>query len=237
MPDVIPMPDIGGGTSSNIIPMSRVVKIRTEKGEYDCDEVIIATGGLSYPTTGSNGDGFVFARELGHQVTDLKSGLCGLNLEGDFFKELQGLILKNVTFSVKNGEKSVYTEFGEMLFTHFGVSGPIVLSASSLINRLPLSALTASIDLKPALDEHTLDKRLLRDFDKYKNKQLANAFCELLPQKLIPIVLKTAGVSPTKTVNVLTKEERGRLIKILKAFPTIFFMLFRTNLRNKNKNC
>lgn len=219
MPDIIPMSGIDEGTSSNIIPMPRVVKIQTEKGEYPCEEVIIATGGLSYPTTGSNGDGFMFARELGHDVTDLKSGLCGLNLEGDFFKELQGLTLKNVTFSVKNGEKLVYEELGEMLFTHFGVSGPIVLSASSLINRLPLSALTATVDLKPALDEQTLDKRLLRDFEKYKNKQLINAFCELLPQKLIPIVLKKAGVTPTKTVNVLTKEERVRLLKILKAFP------------------
>lgn len=218
-PDIITMSGIDNATSRNTIPMPRVVKILTDLGEYFCDEVIIATGGLSYPSTGSTGDGYIFANELGHTVTDLKSGLCGLNLEGDFFKELQGLTLKNVTFSVKNGEKSLFEEFGEMLFTHFGVSGPIVLSASLLINRLPLSTLNAYIDLKPALDEQTLDKRLLRDFEKYKNKQVVNALCELLPQKLIPIVLKKAGISLTKPVNVLTKEERGRLVKALKAFP------------------
>lgn len=219
MPDIIPMSDIDGGATHNIMPMPRVVKISTEKSEYFCDEVIVATGGVSYSTTGSTGDGYTFARELGHTVTDLKSGLCGLNLEGNSFKELQGLTLKNVVFSVKNSEKTVFEELGEMLFTHFGISGPIVLSASSLINRLPLSSLVAAIDLKPALDEQTLDKRLLRDFEKYKNKQLSNALCELLPQKLIPAVLKAAGVSPIKQVNVLTKEERHRLVKTLKAFP------------------
>ncbi len=218
-PGIIPMSDIEATTSPDVIPMPRIVKISTEKGEYFCDEVIVATGGVSYPTTGSTGDGYVFARALGHDVTDIKSGLCGLNLEGDFFKELQGLTLKNVTFTVKSGEKTVFSELGEMLFTHFGVSGPIVLSASSLINRLPLAGLNASIDFKPALDEQTLDKRLLRDFEKYKNKQLSNAFCALLPQKLIFPVLKKAGVSTTKTVNVVTKEERGRLVKTLKAFP------------------
>ena len=213
------MSGINDSTSSNIIPMPRVVKISTDKSEYNCDEVIVATGGLSYPTTGSTGDGYAFARAFGHTVTDLKSGLCGLNLEGNSFKELQGLALKNVTFCVKNGEKVLFEEFGEMLFTHFGVSGPIVLSASSLINRLPVSSLTAAIDLKPALDEQTLDKRLLRDFEKYKNKQISNALCELLPQKLIPSVLNSAGVASTKTVNVLTKEERGKIVKVLKAFP------------------
>jgi predicted Rossmann fold flavoprotein len=219
MPDIGIMSGIEGGTSPNIIPMPRVVKISTDKSEYNCDEVIVATGGLSYPTTGSTGDGYAFARAFGHTVTDLKSGLCGLNLEGNSFKELQGLALKNVTFCVKNGEKVLFEEFGEMLFTHFGVSGPIVLSASSLINRLPVSSLTAAIDLKPALDEQILDKRLLRDFEKYKNKQISNALCELLPQKLIPSVLNSAGVASTKTVNVLTKEERGKIVKVLKAFP------------------
>ena len=218
-PDITPMPDIDGGAMCDIIPMPRVAKLITSRNEYAFDEIVVATGGISYPSTGSTGDGYVFAQENGHTVTDLKSGLCGLNLAGDCFKGLQGLTLKNVTLTVKNGGKTISEEFGEMLFTHFGISGPIVLSTSSLVNRLPLEKLTVTLDLKPALDEQTLDKRLLRDFDKYKNKQILNALCELLPQKLIPLVLSVAGISQTKAVNVLTKEERTRLIKALKQLP------------------
>lgn len=218
MPEIIPIPDVVGNNTPDITTTSRIL-IATQRGEYEFDEVIISTGGLSYPSTGSTGDGYAFAQEMGLSVTDLKSGLCALNLDGNWFKDLQGLALKNVTFSVKNGNKTVYEEFGEMLFTHFGISGPIVLSASSVINRLPLSSLATTIDLKPALDEQTLDKRLLRDFDKYKNKQISNALVELLPQKLIPVVLSFAGVSATKSVNILSKEERGRLVKTLKGLP------------------
>ena len=206
-------------TMSNIGIMSRVVELQTEKGKYPCDVVIVATGGLSYPSTGSTGDGYVFARELGHSITDLKCGLCGLNVKEQFYKDLQGLTLKNVAFCVKSGNKSVYEDFGEMLFTHFGVSGPIVLSASSVINRLSMENLTSYIDLKPALDEQTLDKRLLRDFEKYKNKQIANALVELLPQKLISVVLLLSGVAASKAVNSLTKEERTRLVKTIKCLP------------------
>ena len=219
MPDIIPMSDIDYSTTRGVRPTSRVVKLRTEKDVYACDEIIVATGGLSYPSTGSTGDGYAFARTVGHTVTDLKPGLCGLNLVGDWYKELQGLTLKNVRFSIKNQGKIVYSEFGEMLFTHFGVSGPIVLSASSQINRLPFSSLTAFLDLKPALDEETLDKRLLRDFEKYKNRQISNALCEVLPQKMIASILHFAGVSATKNVNVLTKEERIKLVKTIKAVP------------------
>ncbi len=204
---------------SNIGIMSRVVELQTEKGKYPCDVAIVATGGLSYPSTGSTGDGYVFAGELGHSVTDLKCGLCGLNAKDDFCKELQGLTLKNVAFCVKLGNKTVYEEFGEMLFTHFGISGPIVLSASSRINRLPIETLTAYIDLKPALDEPTLDKRLLRDFEKYKNKRISNGLIELLPQKLIPVILSLCGISQEKAVNAVTKAERIRLVKVLKALP------------------
>ena len=204
---------------SDIGIMSRVVELRTEKGDYPCDVAIVATGGLSYPSTGSTGDGYIFAGELGHGVTDLKCGLCGLNAKDDFCKELQGLTLKNVTFSVKSSGKTVYEEFGEMLFTHFGISGPIVLSASSLINRLPMEDLTAYIDLKPALDEPTLDKRLLRDFEKYKNKRIVNGLAELLPQKLIPVVLSICGISQEKAVNAVTKAERTSLVKVLKGLP------------------
>ncbi len=214
--NIIPMSGIDDGTTPNVIPTSRII---ASKQSYEFEEVIVATGGVSYPSTGSMGDGYGFARACGHTVTDLKCGLCGLNLVGDFFKELQGLTLKNVTLTVKNGGKTVCEEFGEALFTHFGISGPIVLSTSSMINRLPLANLAVTLDFKPALDEVTLDKRLLRDFEKYKNKQLINALCELLPQKLIACVLSVADVSPAKAVNAVTKEERGRLIRAVKQFP------------------
>ena len=218
-PNIIPMSGIEDTITSNTTITPRVAKIITLFSEYDCDEIIVATGGISYPTTGSTGDGYVFAREKGLAVTDLKAGLCGLNLSGNIFKDLQGLALKNVTLSIKNEGKIVFEEFGELLFTHFGISGPIVLSASSLINRLPMKNLQVSLDLKPALDVATLDKRLLRDFDKYKNKKIVNALVELLPQKLINAVLSASKISFEKPVNTLTKEERLRLVTCLKAFP------------------
>ena len=218
-PDTTIMCDIDGSAMSNTIIMPRVVKIRTISNFYDVDEVIVATGGISYPSTGSTGDGYHFARAKNMAVTDLKCGLCGLNLAGDFFKELQGLALKNVTLRIENGNKVVFEEFGELLFTHFGISGPIVLSASSLINRLPMASLQCFLDLKPALDAQTLDKRLLRDFEKFKNKKIANALVELLPQKLISSVLKACSLAQDKSVNVITKEERGRLVTVLKRFP------------------
>ena len=204
---------------SDIIPMPRIVILKTNQAEYEFDEVIVATGGLSYPTTGSTGDGYIFARSVGHTVTDLKCGLCGLNLQGEDFKQLQGLTLKNVRLTVKLGQKTVYSEFGEMLFTHFGISGPIVLSASSVINRMQLQNLLINLDLKPALDEQTLDKRLLREFENYKNKQIFNVLGELLPQKLIAYVLKISGVSAKKAVNAVTKEERLSIVKTLKNLP------------------
>ena len=206
-------------TMRDIGIMSSIVQVKTNKTTYDCDTVIVATGGISYPSTGSTGDGFVFAKSVGHSVTDLKSGLCGINCAGGMFNELQGLSLKNVAISIKNGGKMVYEAFGEMLFTHFGVSGPIILSASSLINRLPLASLQFTIDLKPALDNEMLDKRLLRDFEKYKNKQIADALCELLPHKMIAVVLDKCGISAKKSVNVFTKEERLKLLDCIKNFP------------------
>ena len=234
-PEIIPMSNIDGGTMQDKITMSdeviskkknkqeqpieKIAEIHTNKGVYEFDCVIVATGGLSYPSTGSTGDGYIFARKVGHTVTDLKCGLCGLNLEGELCKELQGLSLKNVAISVKSSQKCIYSDFGEMLFTHFGVSGPIVLSASSVINRQDFKNLTLIVDLKPALDEQTLDKRLLRDFEKYKNKQIFNALCELLPQKMIGIVLRISGISERKTVNVLTKEERAKLVRTIKNLP------------------
>lgn len=219
MPDEIPTSsEVVNGTTSDEIPSSRII-IKTEDSEHFFDEIIIATGGLSYPTTGSTGDGYRFAQSFGHSIVPLKCGLCGLNLHGDWYKPLQGLALKNVAMKAQLNGKTLYEDFGEMLFTHFGVSGPLVLSLSSYINRVELDKLFVGLDLKPALDEQTLDKRLLRDFEKYKNKQIANALIELLPQKLILPLLDFAKISPSKNVNVITKEERLRLIKTLKNMP------------------
>lgn len=217
--DIIPMSDVAERTSADIVITPRVVKITTNKNEFLCDEVIIATGGISYPSTGSTGDGYLFARDNGLKVTDLKCALCGINLDGVWFKDLQGLTLKNVKLTAKTAGKVLYEDFGELLFTHFGVSGPIVLSTSSLINRTPFSLIELRLDLKPAIDEQTLDKRILRDFEKYKNKQIVNALCELLPQKMISIVLKFSGISDKKAVNAVTKEERVRLVATLKGMP------------------
>ncbi len=206
-------------TSSDISAMPRIAGVETDKQTYPCDEAVVCTGGLSYPSTGSTGDGYRFAKDCGLSVTDLKPGLCGINLQGMFYKDLQGLSLKNVSLTAKRENKILYQSFGEMLFTHFGISGPLVLSLSSVINRSDLKGVTLFLDLKPALDFDTLDRRLLRDFEKYKNKQLLNAMCELLPQKMIAAVLAAAGISEKKNVNVLTKEERFRLLNALKEFP------------------
>lgn len=206
-------------TSSDISAMPRIAGVETDQQTYPCDEAVVCTGGLSYPSTGSTGDGYRFAKDCGLFVTDLKPGLCGINLQGTFYKDLQGLSLKNVSLTAKRENKILYQSFGEMLFTHFGISGPLVLSLSSVINRSDLKGVTLFLDLKPALDFDTLDRRLLRDFKKYKNKQLLNAMCELLPQKMIATVLSAAGISEKKNVNVLTKEERFRLLNALKEFP------------------
>ncbi|MBQ4269378.1 MAG: aminoacetone oxidase family FAD-binding enzyme, partial [Clostridia bacterium] len=154
-----------------------------------------------------------------HTIVEVKPALCGLTLPDERLKKLQGLSLKNVALTAKRGGKILFNGFGEMLFTHFGISGPLVLSLSSLINRTPLNDVILSLDLKPALDAQTLDKRILRDFEKYKNKQISNALCELLPQKLIGVVLSFAKINETKNVNVLTKEERVRLVDALKNLP------------------
>ena len=204
---------------SDVDTMSRIKGVKTSEGEEEFDEVIVCTGGLSYPSTGSTGDGYRFAKDLGLCVTDLKPSLCGVNLKGDFYKELQGITLKNVSLKAFLDGKKIYEDFGELLFTHYGISGPIVFSLSCHINRVDLTKLKLYLDFKPALDENTLDKRILRDFEKYKNKQIANATADLLPQKAILPVLSAANIDSKKNTNVLTKEERARLVKTLKAFP------------------
>lgn len=209
----------GKSSSSDKAIERQVAGVKTDKRELLCDTVIVCTGGKSYPTTGSTGDGYVFAQKLGLKTVELRPGLCGIDLKGDFYKPLQGLALKNVSISACVRGKKVYDEFGETLFTHFGISGPIVLSLSSLINRENLKDVTLSLDLKPALNEETLDKRLLRLFDEFKNKTVANAAVDLLPQRLVGAVLAVARLSAEKRCNSVTKEERARLIAALKSFP------------------
>ncbi len=188
--------------------------------EEKADGVIICTGGLSYPGTGSTGDGYRFAKEAGHHVTKLYPSLVPLKTEEHWCHELMGLSLKNIDITVKNKKgKKVYNEFGEMLFTHFGVSGPVILSASRHIILTIEEGYKLYIDLKPAMDEKKLDTRLLRDFEKYTNKDFVNALDDLLPQKLIPVIIELAEIDPRKKVNSITKEERKRLVGLLKALP------------------
>lgn len=184
------------------------------------DAVIIATGGLSYPSTGSTGDGYSWASDTGHRVTELSPALVPFTVkELDEVKELQGLSLKNIEAAVSLDGKELYREFGEMLFTHFGVSGPVLLSASSFaagaIRKRPL---TLEIDLKPALSGELLDARLLRDFEGFKNKQFKNALGQLFPAKLIPVMIRRSGISPDKQVNEVTRQEREKLVWASKHF-------------------
>lgn len=190
----------------------------TNGNKYDADCVILATGGMSYPGTGSTGDGYRLAKTVGHTVTEIKPSLVGLVSDDDFCKELQGLSLKNVELTAFENDKEIYSEFGEMLFTHQGVSGPLVLSASSHMRNFEKKNYHITIDLKPALSEEKLDLRLQKDFSSHKNNQINNSLKELLPKKLIPVVLSLWGVDPTKKCNSITKEERQSLNKLLKNF-------------------
>lgn len=183
------------------------------------DAVIVTTGGLSYPTTGSTGDGYRFARELGHRVTELSPALVPFEVKEPVVKELQGLSLRNINARILKGNKTLYEEFGEMLFTHYGVSGPVLLSASSFVaSQLKKGLLELSIDLKPALSEEQLDARILRDFEEMKNKQYKNALVHLLPSKLMPTVVERSGIPQEKKVNEITREERRRIIGQIKDF-------------------
>ena len=188
--------------------------------EISADAVIITTGGISYPNTGSTGDGYLFARECGHKVTELFPALVPLIAKEPYVTDMQGLSLKNVRISIRKGKKLLFEEFGELLFTHFGVSGPLVLSASSYIGKvLKKQELDMRIDLKPALSVEQLDKRLLRDFKENHKKQFKNSLNGLLPAKMIPVFLSLSGIDTEKKVNEITKEERKRLLDLLKAFP------------------
>lgn len=202
------------GNVTEIVKNGEVFRVVTNEKTYECDNVILACGGVSYPSTGSNGDGFKLAKALGHTVTAIRPALVPIHLKEDV-KSLQGLSLKNVSVTVGVGKNS-YTQFGEMLFTDKGVSGPVILSASSLINKINYVGTPLCIDLKPALDESTLDKRILSDFDKYKNKRFRNSLDDLLPKSLIPYIIERSGINPDKPVNSVSREERAVLVKLLK---------------------
>lgn len=184
------------------------------------DAVIIATGGLSYPLTGSTGDGLRFAKAIGHTITDLYPSLVPLQTKEDFVKDLMGLSLKNIKITVSAGSRIIYDDFGEMLFTHFGVSGPVILSASSYI--IPYldkqKPIILSIDLKPALTYEQLDARILRDFEEFKNKQFKNCLDHLLPNKMIDVIIRLSDIDPCKKVNSITRQERKKLQELLKNF-------------------
>lgn len=200
----------------------KITGVTTDKSEYKANRVIVCTGGLSYPSTGSTGDGYKFAADLGIAVVPPVAALCGFNLKGDDFKPLQGISLKNVSFTAEFNGKVVYTAFGEALFTHFGISGPIVISASSYLNRKDLKSVVFTLDLKPALTEEQLDARVLRDFEKYKGRAVKNSFDDLLLKAFIPLALKAAGISGEIKNSTLSREDRKKLvhtIKNLKFYP------------------
>lgn len=204
---------------------NRIISILTDKTEYFTENIIIATGGITYPSTGSTGDGFKFAKELGHTVTELYPSLCGVNLEGNDFKLLQGLTLKNVNLTASDNGKVFYTEQGEMLFTHYGISGPLVLTCSALIARRKSKDVKFTIDLKPALSSEVLDKRILRDFSEYKNKEIKNALDALLPRAIIPLVIEKAKIPEFKKVSVITSAERQNLVNTIKGLEFNFSSL------------
>lgn len=196
-----------------------VCGVETDKGVIDCQSVVLCTGGLSYPLTGSKGAGYRMAEELGHTVTPCRPSLVPLESDDDYCAEMQGFSLKNVTLSAFENGKLIYKELGEMLFTHFGVSGPLVLSASSHMRHFDSAKYTLSIDLKPALDEKKLDLRLLRDFEKYANRDFANALCDLAGKKMIPVLVELSGIPAETKVNSITREQRRRLLELFKSFP------------------
>jgi len=199
-----------------IIENDRCIGVTIGKNKIMADAVIVATGGMSYQATGSDGDGYRFAKEAGLSVSKLYPSLVPFNIEGERIKALQGLSLKNIHAYIYNDKKLVYDEFGEMLFTHFGVSGPVIISASAVIGNKNIKGYKLSIDLKPALDEEKLDERILRDFTEQKNKALKNSLNKLFPAKLIDEVIFQSKLDPDKKVNLLTKEERHSLVHATK---------------------
>ena len=202
---------------SIVVEDGKVKGIKTDKGITEGDSVILATGGKSYPLTGSDGKGYIMAEEVGHTVITPKPSLIPIVTEEKWVSDLMGLSLKNVSLTVlRKGNKEIFSDFGEMLFTHFGITGPIALSASSHMKNIDKEEYKIRIDLKPALDSEQLDKRICRDFEKYIRKQLINSLDDLLPKALIPVVIRLAEIDERKPVNSITKEERMRLGEVIK---------------------
>lgn len=196
-----------------------ITKVILENGEkLNCDSVAICTGGLSYPLTGSTGDGYKLAKSVGHTISRIKPSLVSLVSDNNFIPKLQGLSLKNVAIKLKKDNSVIYKDFGEMLFTHYGVSGPIILSASCHIETFNDAKYSLVIDLKPALDEAELDKRIRRDFEKYVNRDFINSLSDLLPKKLIPVIVNLSGIEPSTKVNEIRKEQRKNLVQLIKNF-------------------
>lgn len=206
-----------------LVDNNQIKGVKTEKEIIECDKVILATGGKSYPMTGSDGYGYEIAKKLGHTVVEPKGSLIPMEIYENY--DLQGLSLKNVAIKVLDNQKEIYDDFGEMLFTHFGISGPIVLSASSHILRIKAleekmknKQIVLMLDLKPALSEEKLSQRIQRDFEKFTRKQFKNSLNDLLPAKLIPEIIKASKIDPEKQVDQITKEEREKLVECLKRF-------------------
>ncbi len=192
-----------------------------DKSRIECDAAAVCTGGESYPATGSTGDGYTLARSAGHTIIRIRPSLVPLVCSNNFIPKLQGLSLKNISVKLQKDNKTIYTDFGEMLFTHFGISGPVVLSASSHIRDIKDGKYKIILDLKPALDESMLDKRIQRDFLEYNNKDFINSLSALLPKKLIPVIVSLSGIEPSRKVNEINRQERknlGRLIKNLELY-------------------
>lgn len=195
--------------------------INTEGRVFNADNVVIATGGKSYPLTGSTGDGYKFAQSAGHTVTDIVPSLVPLTIAGNECQDMQGLSLRNISVAVTANGKKVFEDFGELVFTHYGVSGPVILSASSHLKDYDKNDYKLSIDLKPALDFDTLDKRIIRDFEKFRLKEVGNSLGELLPSKMIPVILSRWGVDKSCRCNSVTREQRKALVELLKNFELI----------------
>ena len=197
-----------------------VSAVVTTEGTIDCDAAVVCTGGMSYPLTGSTGDGYRFAQQFGHTITPLRASLVPLESNDPWCAEMQGFSLRNVTLTVYDEHnKQVYSDLGEMLFTHFGVSGPLVLSASAHMRDFSQHSYRLSIDLKPALDEKKLDARILRDFQKYANRDFKNALYDLAGHAMIPVLVRLSGIPEDTKVNTVTREQRHKLVELFKHFP------------------
>ena len=196
-----------------------VCGVSTDRGDIPCGEVIVCTGGVSYPATGSTGDGIAMARKLGHTIKPLRGSLVPLESPDSFCEEMAGFSPRNVTVTVLEDGKAIYQELGEMLFSHFGVTGPLILSASAHMRRFGEKDYKILIDFKPALDEETLDERILRDFAKYQNRDFLNALSDLVPKSLIPVLVRISGIPPHTKVHSVTRDQRRKLVSLLKAFP------------------